>query len=66
MLWPDLFVSETNLASLVAEIRRALDDDAQPPPVCQDRHRFGYAFCGEAAKNQREWSSRIQVRSAGC
>ena len=27
-LWPSTFVLETNLASLIAEIRRALDDDA--------------------------------------
>jgi DNA-binding winged helix-turn-helix (wHTH) protein len=46
-LWPDLFVSETNLASLVAEIRRALDDDAQRPRFVRTAHRFGYAFCGE-------------------
>jgi DNA-binding winged helix-turn-helix (wHTH) protein len=47
-LWPDLFVSETNLASLVAEIRRALDDDAHRPRFVRTAHRFGYAFCGEA------------------
>src|SRR5689334_2657197 len=30
-LWPSTFVEETNLASLVAEIRRALSDDAASP-----------------------------------
>jgi DNA-binding winged helix-turn-helix (wHTH) protein len=52
-LWPDLFVSETNLASLVAEIRRALDDDAQRPRFVRTAHRFGYAFCGEAVTEGR-------------
>jgi DNA-binding winged helix-turn-helix (wHTH) protein len=49
-LWPDLFVSETNLASLIGEIRRALDDDARRPRFVRTVHRFGYAFCGEAAE----------------
>lgn len=47
-LWPDLFVSETNIASLIAEIRRALNDDAQRPRFVRTAHRFGYAFCGDA------------------
>ncbi len=49
-LWPDLFVSETNLASLVAEIRKALGDDAQRPRFVRTAHRFGYAFCGDVVK----------------
>ena len=28
-LWPDTFVTENNLATLVAELRAALDDDAR-------------------------------------
>jgi len=47
-LWPDVFVSETNLAGLVAEIRKALDDDARQPRFVRTAHRFGYAFCGSA------------------
>jgi len=30
-LWPDTFVLDTNLASLVTEIRRALADTADDP-----------------------------------
>jgi DNA-binding winged helix-turn-helix (wHTH) protein len=45
-LWPGTFVSEVNLASLVAEIRRALADDAQRPKYIRTAHRVGYAFCG--------------------
>ena len=48
-LWPGTFVSEANLASLVAEIRRVLDDDARAPRYVRTVHRFGYAFCGRAA-----------------
>ncbi|HUR79239.1 MAG TPA: winged helix-turn-helix domain-containing protein [Thermoanaerobaculia bacterium] len=45
-LWPDTFVSEANLASLVKEIRAAIDDDARAPKFVRTVHRFGYAFSG--------------------
>jgi DNA-binding winged helix-turn-helix (wHTH) protein len=45
-LWPDTFVVETNLASLIAEIRQALNDDAKHPRFVRTAHRVGYAFCG--------------------
>jgi TolB-like protein/tetratricopeptide (TPR) repeat protein len=43
-LWPDTFVSEANLASLVKEIRAAIGDDARAPRFVRTVHRFGYAF----------------------
>jgi DNA-binding winged helix-turn-helix (wHTH) protein len=45
-LWPETFVVETNLASLIAEIREALNDDAKRPRFIRTAHRVGYAFCG--------------------
>jgi DNA-binding winged helix-turn-helix (wHTH) protein len=45
-LWPDTFVSEANLASLVKEIRAAIGDDARSPRYVRTVHRFGYAFSG--------------------
>ena len=45
-LWPDTFVSEANLASLVKEIRAAIGDDARNPRFVRTAHRFGYAFSG--------------------
>jgi DNA-binding winged helix-turn-helix (wHTH) protein len=47
LLWPTTFVHETNLASLVAEIRRALGDTADAPRFVRTMHRFGYRFIGE-------------------
>ena len=47
-LWPATFVSEVNLATLIAEIRGALGDDARHPRFIRTAHRFGYAFCGPA------------------
>ena len=46
-LWPSTFVSETNLATIVNEVRRALGDDARAPKYIRTAHSFGYAFCGE-------------------
>ena len=48
-LWPSTFVSDVNLASLVAEVRRALDDSARNSRFVRTAQRFGYAFCGEVA-----------------
>ncbi len=45
-LWPSTYVLETNLAGLVAEIRRALDDPADEPRYIRTIHRFGYQFVG--------------------
>ena len=45
-LWPSSYVLETNLASLVAEIRRALGDSAAHPRYVRTVHRFGYWFIG--------------------
>ena len=46
-LWPSTFVLETSLASLIAEIRRALDDQAAKPRFIRTMHRFGYRFVGQ-------------------
>jgi DNA-binding winged helix-turn-helix (wHTH) protein len=47
-LWPSTFVSESNLSTLVSELRQALGDDARQPRHLRTVHGFGYAFCGEA------------------
>jgi DNA-binding winged helix-turn-helix (wHTH) protein len=45
-LWPSTFVEETNLASLAAEIRRALGDTAANPRFVRTVYAFGYRFVG--------------------
>jgi DNA-binding winged helix-turn-helix (wHTH) protein len=47
-LWPATFVSESNLTTLVTELRDALGDDARQPHFLRTVHGFGYAFCAEA------------------
>jgi DNA-binding winged helix-turn-helix (wHTH) protein len=49
-LWPSTFVGETNLATLVAEIRRTLEDSAQEPQYVRTVHRFGYRFVADVAE----------------
>ena len=62
-LWPSTFVEETNLAGLVAEIRRALEDSATAPAYLKTVYRFGYRFVGEAAETAAASSSA--ARPAG-
>jgi DNA-binding winged helix-turn-helix (wHTH) protein len=52
-LWPDTYVSESSLPSLISEIRDAIADHRRNPGLIRTVHRFGYAFqaeqSGEAA-----------------
>jgi len=62
-LWPSTFVLETNLAGLVAEVRRALNDDAEQPTYIRTMHRFGYRFIGDVqAKSVAPASSGSAVK----
>jgi DNA-binding winged helix-turn-helix (wHTH) protein len=52
-LWPDTFVSEANLPTLVTEIRDAIGDDARQTRFVRTLHGFGYAFSGEVTDESR-------------
>lgn len=43
-LWPDTFVSDSSLPSLVSEIREAIADRRRKPYLIRTVHGFGYAF----------------------
>jgi DNA-binding winged helix-turn-helix (wHTH) protein len=43
-LWPDTFVSDSSLPSLISEIRIAIDDRHRDPHLIRTVHGFGYAF----------------------
>jgi hypothetical protein len=47
-LWPRTFVSESNLTTLVAQLRRALGEGARTRPLIRTVRGLGYAFDGEA------------------
>jgi hypothetical protein len=52
-LWPSTFVLDTNLASLIKEIRRALGDTADTPRFIRTVHRYGYWFIGQMKDGER-------------
>jgi len=49
-LWPSTFVSESNLSSLVSELRSVLGDEPRRPRFLRTVHGYGYAFCGQATE----------------
>lgn len=51
-LWPATFVQETNIAGLVAELRRALGDPPSNSQFVRTVHRFGYRFVADVAVDQ--------------
>ena len=52
-IWPDTFVSDATLTSLVAELRAAIGDDARAPELVRTIHGFGYVFCGDVVPASR-------------
>jgi hypothetical protein len=60
-LWPETHVEDTNLAGLVAEIRRALGDSPDEPRFVRTMHRFGYWFIASVNGTQAQEPSR-QIR----
>ena len=66
-LWPDTFVTDANLAVLIAEIRTALGDSARQPRYIRTVQRFGYAFASEATTVADAQPSRTsRLKSAAC
>lgn len=52
LLWPGTFVAESTLATVVAEVRAALGDDAKNPGFVRTVHGVGFAFCGQADESR--------------
>ena len=48
-VWPEVFVSENNLATVVRDVRTALGDDAQTPHYIRTAYGYGYAFAATAS-----------------
>jgi len=49
-LWPDTFVSDTSLTTLVNELRAGLGESAREPRLIRTVHGFGYAFQAPGAE----------------
>jgi hypothetical protein len=58
-----VFVSETNLFTLISEIRGAIEDDARRPQFLRTVHGVGYAFSGEVVdvtgRDERSEPARV-------
>lgn len=52
-LWPDSFVTDASIATLIAEIRRVIGDDARAPRFVRTVHRYGYAFTARVDEPSR-------------
>ncbi|HET6897874.1 MAG TPA: FHA domain-containing protein [Vicinamibacteria bacterium] len=52
-LWPETYVSNTALAQLVTELRKAIGDEARQGRWIRTVFGYGYAFAGEA-ENEAE------------
>jgi len=61
-LWPDTFVSESNLTGLVAQVREVLGDDPRQPKYIRTVHGFGYAFADAGEKVAGEGPIRVAPR----
>jgi DNA-binding winged helix-turn-helix (wHTH) protein len=48
-LWPGTFVTENNLATLISDLRTALDDDPREPRFIRTVYAFGYSFVADAS-----------------
>lgn len=60
-LWPATFVSDTSLARLVSELRRAIGDDARDPRLVRTLHGYGYAFHGPVAGGPADTGSDADI-----
>ena len=56
-LWPETFVSEANLTTLISDIRTAIGDPARRARMVRTVHRFGYAFSGELTDDSETTTS---------
>jgi len=61
-LWPGTFVSENNLAALIADLRATLGDQAAEPRFIRTVYAYGYAFVGDAVPSSAGTAGRDSAR----
>jgi DNA-binding winged helix-turn-helix (wHTH) protein len=61
-LWPGTFVSENNLAALVADLRASLGDQAAEPRFIRTVYAYGYAFVGDTVPSPTATPVRDSAR----
>jgi DNA-binding winged helix-turn-helix (wHTH) protein len=61
-LWPSTFVTEGNIASLIAKIREAIGDTGDASHIIRTVHGFGYAFDADV----NEEAATVRAHEARC
>lgn len=61
-IWPDVLVTESNLTSLVNDLRSAIGDDAKHPTFLRTHHGFGYSFAADVVTEPAATRGRVGVR----
>jgi DNA-binding winged helix-turn-helix (wHTH) protein len=61
-IWPDVLVTESNLTSLVNDVRSAIGDDAKHPAFIKTHHGFGYSFAADVVAERAPARGRAGVR----
>ncbi len=62
-LWPDTFVTENSLATLIADLRAALGDNPRTPSFVRTVHTFGYAFVAAVQETGGDTAGASTARS---
>lgn len=62
-IWPDVLVTESNLTSLVNDVRSAIGDDAKRPAFVRTHHGFGYSFAADVVTDPNAARRRGGVRA---
>ena len=67
-LWPNTFVSDGNLATLVGELRSALGDDRSQSRFIRTLHGFGYAFVADLSNDAPapQQGNRLKIAAVAC
>ncbi len=58
-LWPDTFVSESSLQTLIREIREVIDDSETKTSWIRTVHGIGYGFAGDAVASDASLPPRV-------
>ena len=64
-VWPDTAVSDDALTTCIAELRRALEDDARQPRFIETRHRRGYRFAAPLSPVEEDAAPTPDQPAAG-
>ena len=60
-IWPDTFVADATLTSLIAELRTAIGDEARTPKLVRTIHGYGYAFVGDISDRRPDTATSCRI-----